>query len=419
MAGIFGQSYTVVAAAAIVIALALGFLAVSYTSGDGDLISPGAIFDVGDGVGAEQGAISVSLPFQATVINPYNASRYGATSATLNVIGDCTATSGAAGELVPIERANSQIAESCDLSRGAEGTITCSTTSPYMCTSSNAYKTGETIVFHVRTTEKGGAYGRLFAITFSNSMVTENSNGARIFDIPPLEVYDRIAPDHIKFAIVAPDGNLIGDEADGNTFSQKPQTGTRVTADLTGMNNFTATSQQVDAKVRVRSTGDSIAGRSTCWGFAEPELRNIGGTPELRWTVPIAVVSFTGNVDSEDLIADGWTKMSSGSPDANVTFWQELPALCIDSVASNLDMSVPLTIDTSRIAGSTNLHVNLWIADLQDVNDVNQGAGSTSNTARFAFSAVSTSILGNDYTTSSGSQVADNFVTVGRIITSS
>ena len=133
----------------------------------------------------------------------------------------------------------------------------------------------------------------------------------------------------------------------------------------------------------------------------------------------IPVVSFTANVDSEDLIADGWTKMQSGSPDANVTFWQELPALCIDSVASNLDMSVTLTIDTSRSAGSTNLHVNLWIADLQDINDVNQGAGSTTNTGRFAFSAVTSSILGNDYTTSSGNQVAQNFVTVGRIITSS
>lgn len=417
MAGkLFGQNYTVIAAIAIVAAVLLGFLAVGMT---GDVpTEAGSVFNQIAAPSGQDAAISVSLPFQATVINPYNASRYGATSATLNVIGECT-TSSVSGEATPIDRSNANIAESCNLSRGAEGTITCSTTSPYQCTSSNAYKTGDTIVLHVRTTEKGGAYGRLFAVTFSNAMVTENSNGARIFDVPPLEVYDRIAPDHIKFAVIAPDGGLVGQEADGNTFYHNPQYAGKAAADGTLMENFTATSQQVDAKVRVRSTGDSIAGRSTCWGVAEPELRNIGGTPELRWTVPIAVVSFTANVDSEDLIADGWTKMQSGSPDANVTFWQELPALCIDSVASNLDMSVPLTIDTSRIAGSTNLHVNLWIADLQDVNDVNQGAGSTTNTARFAFSAVTTSILGNDYTTSSGNQVAQNFVTVGRIITSS
>ena len=150
MAKLFGQNYTIIAGIAIVAAVLLGFLAVGMTGTD----TAGEAASVFNQIAAPSGdapAISVSLPFQATVINPYNASRYGGTSATLNVIGDCPASS-AAGDAVPIDRSNANIAESCNLSRGAEGTITCSTTSPYQCTSSNAYKTGDTIVLHVRTT---------------------------------------------------------------------------------------------------------------------------------------------------------------------------------------------------------------------------------------------------------------------------
>ena len=420
--GIMGFSWPVVVAAALVITFALGFWAIGVSDTDTSAIS-GGISIPGISPVAEEG-VSVSLPFQTTMVNPFNASRYGGTNAKLDVIGSCTAAPATAGVAVPIDESNAYIAESCDLSRAAEGTITCSTSGSNLCTSSGAYRTGETLVLHATTTEKDGAYGRLFAVTFDNSMVTENSNGARIFDIRPLEVFDRIDVDHMKFAIVSDAGQIITAEADGDTMCQTTAGCTAHVPDADTNNNYTATTSEFKFELRVRSTGATSAGKSACYGVPEPELINRGGVPELRFTKPVAVISFTASVDDSDLIADGWTKMEAGYPDANVTFWQELPQLCVDSVATNLRMSVPITIDTNRISASTTFYVNLWVADLQAVDDIRQGAGSSDNTERFAFSvqhgfANPATALGKFYTTTSGNQLSGSMLGVGKITTSS
>jgi len=327
------------------------------------------------------------------------------------VISGCTQKPSQTGVLVSVDESNQGIASSCNLSSASEA-ITCATAAPQRCTSGKTYKTGDTLLLHAVTTEKGGAYDGLYLITLTNTMAIPSGGGDEIFDIPALKLYDRVDNDYILFRTYSNTGTALGGAADGNTFHQNVTTGG------TSANNFTLRTQTADFYIKVSI--NNIAGeRATCFGCNNYFLRNVGNTPALVITRSVIVVSFNTNVGESGLIGQGWTKLSGGYPTANKTFYKVLNPLIADNSGSTTEFNVPLNIDLSTISGQTATTINVWIADMQIPADVAQGAGTAagSTAAAFSFSVRGlTALEGSRYSTTSGNQVAGSFTTVAQVL---
>lgn len=367
--------------------------------------------------GVQQSSVSdttiiKTLTFQTLVENKENRSRYGGTAATVDVMSGCTQKPSQSGVLVEVlTQADLNMAASCSLSANKEP-ITCSTTSPNRCTSAKTYKTGETVLLHASTTERGGAYDNLYLFTFTNVNAIPSGGGDEIFDIPALGVYDRVDNDYVLFRPYSNTGTALGGTADGNSFRQN------VTTAGTSANNFTLRTQSADFTIKVSI--NNIAGeRSTCFGCRSFFLRNVGNTPQLTMLRSVIVVSFNTNVGESGLLGQGWIKLSGGFPTANKTFYKVLEPLIADQSGSTTEHNVVLPVDLTTISGQTATTINIWIADMQIVPDVAQGAGTTAGTsaAAFAFSTRGlTALQGSRYTTTAGNQVADSFTTVAQVL---
>lgn len=365
--------------------------------------------------GQAPGAVSgdvFTLPFQTTVENALNGSRYGGTSATVDVLSCRSSAPPTPGQTVRITETNIALAQSCDLTKSYE-TITCSTSGSNYCTSAKSYKTGDVVLFHAVTTEKGGSYDNLYITQISNIWRISTSGGGYIWDIPSLKVYDRVDNDYVLFRMYSSTGTGLGcSTADGNTFC------TNSTTLGTNANNFTLRTQSADFTIKVSI--NNIAGeRGTCFGCRNYFLRNVAGVPQLTITRSVVVIAFNTNVGESGLLGQGWTKLSSGYPTANKTFYRVLEGLQADNSGSTTEFNIPVNIDLSTIGGETTTTVNIWIADMQIPTDVSQGAGTAagSTAAAFGFSTRGlTTLEGSRYTTTNGNQLQASFTTTASIL---
>lgn len=239
-------------------------------------------------------------------------------------------------------------------------------------TSSLLYLPGQQLYLHVYSTEGNGYYDALIPITVPStpSLIGQTNK----YFLPPITLKQRAAGSNINLLLYSPTGSVLSSTTDSNAGSQ---------------GTYTAGAKQFSLKV-----GISLGAYSCAYGIPMPWLTSSYQRVERKAVIFIAF-NMT-SVSASALTAEGWTPINN-PPTGFLVFYK-----FIDGVSSTKNslgsVTYNIPVDTSAIAASSKLRIQVWVQDLEMPGDAPIGVSSGAPSSVGAFSGAGvTSIIGRSY----------------------